>query len=238
MGVVNANVPVEQLEGGILGGFSGVGAGFQTIVTKTVVDNVFVQGKINNVAEYTPGAGNYTVTGGMFGMSGQLTEISDCYVDVNVTGKADAAGILGSNGSPLTISNSYAKGDINGVKTAMIACGSGSVTANDVITFGATPALNGASASGITSVAAGDASAIATIKTWAAFNEGKMMNGYPTLNWVSADQGSTGIDDIIVDNEDNSPVEYYNLNGVRVLNPGKGLYIKKQGQQVTKVMVR
>lgn len=238
LGVVNANVPVQQLEGGILGGFSGVGPSYQTIVTKTVLDNVFVQGKINNVAEYTPGAGNYTVTGGMFGMSGQPTEIRNCYVDVDVTGKAEAGGIFGSNGSPLAISNSYAAGQVKGTKSAMIACGSGAVTATDVISFGSTPALVGATSDGITAVAAGDEAAKATIKTWAAFNEGKMMNGYPTLNWVSADQGSTGIDDIIADNDDNAPVEYYNLNGVRVAEPQHGLYIKKQGQQVTKVMVR
>lgn len=35
---------------------------------------------------------------------------------------------------------------------------------------------------------------------------------------------------------DNAPVEYYNLQGVRVANPSKGLFIKKQGNKVTKVI--
>ena len=35
----------------------------------------------------------------------------------------------------------------------------------------------------------------------------------------------------------NAPVEYYNLQGVKVANPDKGLYIKKQGKKVTKVIL-
>ena len=34
-----------------------------------------------------------------------------------------------------------------------------------------------------------------------------------------------------------APVEYYNLQGVRVANPEKGLFIKKQGKKVTKVIL-
>lgn len=37
---------------------------------------------------------------------------------------------------------------------------------------------------------------------------------------------------------DNAPVEYYNLNGVRVTNPQAGLYIRRQGGKVTKVLVK
>ena len=33
-------------------------------------------------------------------------------------------------------------------------------------------------------------------------------------------------------------VEYYNLNGVRVENPAAGLYIRRQGNKVTKVLVK
>ena len=35
----------------------------------------------------------------------------------------------------------------------------------------------------------------------------------------------------------NAPVEYYNLQGVKVANPENGLYIKKQGNKVTKVIL-
>ncbi len=35
---------------------------------------------------------------------------------------------------------------------------------------------------------------------------------------------------------ENLPVEYYNLQGVRVANPGKGIYIMRQGNKATKVI--
>lgn len=38
--------------------------------------------------------------------------------------------------------------------------------------------------------------------------------------------------------EDNGVAEYYNLQGARVSNPSKGLYIKKQGGKSTKILVR
>lgn len=41
------------------------------------------------------------------------------------------------------------------------------------------------------------------------------------------------IDEIVAD--ENAPVEYFNLQGVRVAQPANGLYICKQGNKVTKV---
>ena len=38
--------------------------------------------------------------------------------------------------------------------------------------------------------------------------------------------------------EENAPVEYFNLQGVRVANPANGLYIKRQGNKVEKVYVK
>ncbi len=50
--------------------------------------------------------------------------------------------------------------------------------------------------------------------------------------------GQGGVNDITVDN--NAPVEYYNLQGIRMngddLTPG--LYIRRQGNTVNKVVVR
>ncbi len=46
----------------------------------------------------------------------------------------------------------------------------------------------------------------------------------------------TGIEDITVD--ENAPVEYFNLQGVRVANPENGLYIRRQGGKATKVYVK
>lgn len=47
---------------------------------------------------------------------------------------------------------------------------------------------------------------------------------------------STGVVDTFTD--ENAPAVYYNLQGVRVDNPSKGLYIKVQGSKTTKVIVK
>lgn len=45
----------------------------------------------------------------------------------------------------------------------------------------------------------------------------------------------TGIEDTMVD--ENAPVEYYNLQGVKVANPVGGIFIKKQGGRTSKVVL-
>ena len=45
----------------------------------------------------------------------------------------------------------------------------------------------------------------------------------------------SGIENVIV--EEDETVEYYNLQGVKVVNPSSGLYIKRQGNKVTKVVL-
>ena len=45
---------------------------------------------------------------------------------------------------------------------------------------------------------------------------------------------SSGIEDVFADGDE---VEYYTLQGVKVVNPSKGLYIRKQGNKVTKVVL-
>lgn len=47
----------------------------------------------------------------------------------------------------------------------------------------------------------------------------------------------SGISSIVVDDA-NAPVEYYNLQGVRVADPTPGLYIRRQGNNVSKVIIR
>lgn len=48
-----------------------------------------------------------------------------------------------------------------------------------------------------------------------------------------------GIESIFVsDAEMNAPVEYYNLQGVKVANPENGVYIRVQGNKATKVLVK
>lgn len=48
---------------------------------------------------------------------------------------------------------------------------------------------------------------------------------------------STGVADITIGDE-NAPVEYYNLQGIRVENPQSGVYIRRQGNTVSKVLVK
>ena len=55
-----------------------------------------------------------------------------------------------------------------------------------------------------------------------------------TVNYESI---NTGVDDILSDDA-NAPVEYYNLQGVRVANPESGLYIHVQGKKASKVLVK
>ena len=45
----------------------------------------------------------------------------------------------------------------------------------------------------------------------------------------------TGIED--VEFNENAPVEYYNLQGMKVANPEKGIFIKKQGKKATRVVL-
>lgn len=48
--------------------------------------------------------------------------------------------------------------------------------------------------------------------------------------------GSSAITEITTD--ENAPVEYFNLQGVRVDNPSNGLYIRRQGNEVKKIVIR
>lgn len=54
--------------------------------------------------------------------------------------------------------------------------------------------------------------------------------------YVLAEGTITGIDNIVID--ENAPVEYYNLQGVRVANPTNGVFIKRQGSKVSKLFVK
>ena len=54
---------------------------------------------------------------------------------------------------------------------------------------------------------------------------------------IEHEQG--GVNDIIADEENNAPVEFFNLQGQRVNNPAAGqLVIRRQGTKVAKVLVK
>ncbi|MDE6078691.1 MAG: hypothetical protein K2G35_01355 [Duncaniella sp.] len=60
-------------------------------------------------------------------------------------------------------------------------------------------------------------------------------NAIPTLALITLTPGGeSGLNTVITDN--NAPVEYYNLQGVRVADDAKGLVIRKQGNNVAKVI--
>lgn len=41
-----------------------------------------------------------------------------------------------------------------------------------------------------------------------------------------------------IETDENAPVEYYNMQGIRVSNPENGLYIVKQGNKVSKRYIK
>jgi len=47
-----------------------------------------------------------------------------------------------------------------------------------------------------------------------------------------------GVDAPVVDAGNAGPVEYYNLQGMRVKNPRGGVYIRRQGAVVTKELIK
>lgn len=68
-----------------------------------------------------------------------------------------------------------------------------------------------------------------SVESYKAADEWKNFTNYQELP-------TSAIDDIAADND--TPAEYYTLQGMRVNNPSAGLYIKKQGNKVTKVQVK
>ena len=61
-------------------------------------------------------------------------------------------------------------------------------------------------------------------------------DGYQVYLTLSSNGGSmTSVEGIEIEN---APVEYFNLQGVRVANPENGLYIRRQGNKVEKIFLR
>ena len=61
-------------------------------------------------------------------------------------------------------------------------------------------------------------------------------NGNKTLSKGDATI-QTGVENVADDNAD-APVEYYTLQGIRVANPSAGIYLRRQGTAVTKILVK
>ncbi|MDE6153793.1 MAG: hypothetical protein K2G21_06570 [Muribaculaceae bacterium] len=231
LGVVDCNIDGKSWGAGGIAAYAGHSA---ANVTKTAtLDNVFVTGKLVGTK----------YTGGMFGTAGQAINIYNSYAVVEVEDSKFAGGVVGRLGQPMTFAESYVKATVTGEGVKGIVAGSNAavaITGSKSIAIGEGDMVaGGASISGINQVAELDDKTLGRIQGLDAFNEKKMFNGMPTLNWLTDDQLS-GVDDVIADEieNENAPVEYFNLQGVRVENPSNGLYIKRQGNKVTKVIIR
>lgn len=68
-------------------------------------------------------------------------------------------------------------------------------------------------------------------------NDLKTLAGNDThIELTHGDPDSVGIESII--SNENAPAVYYNLNGTRVANPTKGIYLRSNGSKVEKVVVK
>ena len=54
-------------------------------------------------------------------------------------------------------------------------------------------------------------------------------------NYIVLLNGVSGVENVAAEN---APVEYFNLQGVRVANPENGLFIRRQGNTISKVVIR
>ncbi len=64
------------------------------------------------------------------------------------------------------------------------------------------------------------------------------MSGNGLALYLMAEEGfNAGVNDVVVAPDDNAPVEYFNLQGIRVANPENGVFIRRQGATATKVVL-
>lgn len=73
----------------------------------------------------------------------------------------------------------------------------------------------------------------AEIGEWGEVESATIIASWTNLTFEAVD---SGVDNIEMDK--NAPVIYYNLQGVKISNPEKGLFIKKQGNKSSKVIIK
>ena len=87
-----------------------------------------------------------------------------------------------------------------------------------------------------------------TVEPWAMLTTGFRvdlapyyeLNGEKKFGTYYTPAGQSGLDDIQVEEieDENAPVEYFNLQGMKVENPENGMFIRRQGKKVQKVIIR
>lgn len=97
------------------------------------------------------------------------------------------------------------------------------------------PAYNSLSTSGATTVRVENLPADKTKYRYSVVAVNSEGQKSAASNAVEVDLTQSGINGIEAD-DSNAPVEYYNLQGIRVDNPANGIYIRRQGSRVEKVV--
>ena len=132
----------------------------------------------------------------------------------------------------------YVKGIITNVKEVSAQYGNATYSINDDSTYDKATALlifRGLYGENIKFTAAdqikvGDA--VTVYGKLVDYNGTKEMN---SGNYIVVLNGVSGVENVAAEN---APVEYFNLQGVRVANPENGLFIRRQGNTVSKVVIR
>ncbi len=88
---------------------------------------------------------------------------------------------------------------------------------------------------GLTYACDGNGFCVVTVNTVANTQYCIVTNGSKVTLYGYDFEGSASLDSIVAD--ENAPVEYFNLQGIRVANPENGLYIRRQGNKVAKVVL-
>lgn len=229
LGVVDAYVATTQ-GAGILGAYAGHSTGSALILT-----NVFVTGEV---------VGDSGYTGGMFGTTGNVVTMWNCFANVTVSGKANTAGFIGRVRDEVNIERAYVAGSVAGDNPYLLLGTDKAPKYNGWQVAAFNTGSEVAVAEGIeikdaeVEVATEETkdALIAEVAGWKGFTN-KIYEGYPMLEGFEL--GTSAIFDATVGAVDtNAPAVYYNLQGVKVANPENGVYIVRRGNNVTKELIR
>ena len=132
----------------------------------------------------------------------------------------------------------YVKGTITNIKEVSTSYGNATYSINDDATYDQATALvlfRGLYAENIKFTSADQIKVGDTVVVY-----GKLVdyNGTKEMsagNYIVLLNGVSGVENVAAEN---APVEYFNLQGVRVANPENGLFIRRQGNTVSKVVIR
>ena len=132
----------------------------------------------------------------------------------------------------------YVKGTITNIKEVSTSYGNATYSINDNATYDQATALvlfRGLYAENIKFTSADQIKVGDTVVVYGKlvdYNGSKQMSAG---NYIVLLNGVSGVENVAAEN---APVEYFNLQGVRVANPENGLFIRRQGNTISKVVIR